>query len=75
MSSLSSRVKSLESSIPEKQVIFFGWQREPDQEITKVTSDGDTWLRDASESEQGFLERVRKEIRPSGPHPQFGFVE
>jgi hypothetical protein len=66
---------ALEANIPEKRLIFVSWLREPGKEISKVTSGGVTWLRNPSESEQEFLKRVRKEIRPSGPHPQFGFVQ
>jgi hypothetical protein len=75
MPALASRITALEANISENPVIFVSWLREPSKEISKVTSGDVTWLRDASESEQEFLKRVRKDIRPSGPHPQFGFVQ
>ncbi len=75
MPALASRITSLEANISENRVIFVSWLREPGKEISKVTSGGVTWLRDSSESEQEFLKRVKREVKPGSPHPQFGFVQ
>ena len=74
MKSLARRLTALESSIPEKQVIFVCTMGLKGDEITEVLSGGETWTRQLPETEQEFLSRVKTVLEVKGPYPRFAIV-